>query len=67
VTTAHQAGTYISVAIGGAIDYGFLNLLTAVGSNASDASFSPVCSGASSARKQFPALCAELIFGGKWD
>jgi GH18 family chitinase len=37
VTAAHQAGTYISVAIGGAVDYGFLNLLTAVGSNASDA------------------------------
>jgi GH18 family chitinase len=37
VTTAHKAGTYISIAIGGAVDYGFLNLLTAVGSNASDA------------------------------
>jgi GH18 family chitinase len=37
VTSAHKAGTYISVAIGGAVDYGFLNLLTAVGSNASDA------------------------------
>ena len=37
VTAAHQAGTYISVAIGGAVDYGFLNLLTAVGGNASDA------------------------------
>jgi GH18 family chitinase len=37
VTAAHKAGTYISVAIGGATDYGFLNLLTAVGSNASDA------------------------------
>jgi GH18 family chitinase len=37
VTTAHKSGTYISVAIGGAVDYGFLNLLTAVGTNASDA------------------------------
>jgi hypothetical protein len=32
VTNAHKSGTYISVAIGGATDYGFLNLLTAVGS-----------------------------------
>jgi len=37
VTTAHKYGTYSMVAIGGATDYGFLNLLTAVGSNASDA------------------------------
>jgi GH18 family chitinase len=37
VTAAHKSGTYISVAIGGATDYGFLNLLTAVGSNGSDA------------------------------
>jgi GH18 family chitinase len=36
VTAAHQAGTYISVAIGGADDFGFLNLLTAVGGNAFD-------------------------------
>jgi GH18 family chitinase len=37
VTNAHKSGTYISVALGGATDYGFLNLLTAVGSNGSDA------------------------------
>jgi GH18 family chitinase len=37
VTNAHRYGTYISVAIGGATDYGFLNLLTAVGTNSSDA------------------------------
>src|SRR6516165_8728844 len=33
VTNAHKYGTYISVALGGATDYGFLNLLTAVGGN----------------------------------
>ena len=32
VTNAHKSGTYISVALGGATDYGFLNLLTATGS-----------------------------------
>jgi GH18 family chitinase len=37
LTAAHQAGTTISVALGGATDYGFLNLLTAVGNNAGDA------------------------------
>src|SRR5262245_62160309 len=37
VTNAHKSGTYISVALGGATDYGFLNLLTAVGSSNSDA------------------------------
>ena len=36
VTTAHMYGTSISVALGGATDYGFLNLLTAIGSNAND-------------------------------
>jgi len=36
VTNAHKYGTYISVALGGATDYGFLNLLTGVGSNGSD-------------------------------
>jgi GH18 family chitinase len=36
VTNAHKYGTYISVALGGATDYGFLNLLTAVGGNSSD-------------------------------
>lgn len=36
VTTAHQYGTYISVSLGGATDYGFLNLLTAIGSNGND-------------------------------
>ena len=34
---AHQAGTTISVALGGATDYGFLHFLSAVGTNADDA------------------------------
>jgi len=34
VTTGHKNGTYISIALGGASDYGFLNLMTAIGNNA---------------------------------
>ena len=33
VAAAHPAGTYVSVAVGGATDYAFLNLLTAIGDN----------------------------------
>src|SRR5512132_4154733 len=33
VTTGHRNGTRISIALGGATDYGFLNLMTSVGNN----------------------------------
>jgi GH18 family chitinase len=33
VNTGHQSGTRISIALGGATDYGFLNLMTAIGNN----------------------------------
>ncbi len=36
VSTGHQNGTYISVGLGGATDYGFLNLMTAIGNNPAD-------------------------------
>src|ERR1035438_9053680 len=33
VSTAHRNGTRISIALGGATDYGFLNLMTSIGNN----------------------------------
>ncbi|MBD2255508.1 glycosyl hydrolase family 18 protein [Nostoc parmelioides] len=33
INTGHQQGTYILIALGGATDYGFLNLMTAIGNN----------------------------------
>ncbi len=33
VNTGHRNGTRISIALGGAVDYGFLNLMTSVGNN----------------------------------
>ncbi|BAY95893.1 glycosyl hydrolase, BNR repeat protein (plasmid) [Microchaete diplosiphon NIES-3275] len=33
VNTGHQNGTKISIALGGATDYGFLNLMTSIGNN----------------------------------
>ena len=33
VNTGHRKGTRISIALGGASDYGFLNLMTAIGNN----------------------------------
>lgn len=33
IYTGHRNGTYISIALGGAEDYGFLNLMTAIGNN----------------------------------
>ena len=33
VNTGHRNGTRISIALGGATDYGFLNLMTAIGNN----------------------------------
>ena len=37
VSAGHQQGTRISIALGGANDYGFLNLMTAIGNNATSA------------------------------
>lgn len=36
VSTGHQNGTKISIALGGATDYGFLNLMTSVGNNSAN-------------------------------
>ena len=33
VNTGHRNGTRISIALGGAVDYGFLNLMTSIGNN----------------------------------
>jgi GH18 family chitinase len=36
VSTGHRNGTYISIALGGAVDYGFLYLMERIGNNLSD-------------------------------
>ena len=36
VITGHEYGTYISIALGGAVDYGFLSLMERIGSNPGD-------------------------------
>ncbi|MBD2413938.1 hypothetical protein FACHB389_19505 [Nostoc calcicola FACHB-389] len=36
VNTGHEKGTRISIALGGAVDYGFLNLMTSVGNNSAN-------------------------------
>jgi len=36
INTGHRNGTRISIALGGAVDYGFLNLMTSIGNNSAN-------------------------------